>query len=83
VRFLRPQAKALISEVAQLRLNDHWEPLSECETIAGDKPGAGALSGLARAFFYAGARAPSIPHQGNRANRGLQQRLPFLVRKGR
>ena len=33
--------------------------LSACNTIAGDKPGAEALSGLARAFFYAGARAPA------------------------
>jgi CHAT domain-containing protein len=31
--------------------------LSACNTAAGDKPGAEALSGLARAFFYAGARA--------------------------
>jgi CHAT domain-containing protein len=27
--------------------------LSACNTIAGDKPGVEALSGLARAFFYA------------------------------
>jgi hypothetical protein len=30
--------------------------------IAGDKPGAEALSGLARAFFYAGARALLVSH---------------------
>src|SRR5262249_6281429 len=45
------------SEVAQLKLNADWVVLSACNTIAGDKPGAEALSGLARAFFYAGARA--------------------------
>jgi hypothetical protein len=28
-----------------------WVVLSACNTIAGDKPGAEALSGLARAFF--------------------------------
>ena len=36
--------------------------LSACNTIAGDKPGAEALSGLARAFFYAGARALLVTH---------------------
>jgi CHAT domain-containing protein len=48
------------SEVAQLKLNADWVVLSACNTIAGDKPGAEALSGLARAFFYAGARAPGL-----------------------
>ena len=42
------------SEVAQLKLNADWVVLSACNTAAGDKPGAEALSGLARAFFYAG-----------------------------
>lgn len=45
------------SEVAQLKLDADWVVLSACNTAAGDKPGAEALSGLARAFFYAGARA--------------------------
>ena len=45
------------SEVAQLKLDADWVVLSACNTAAGDKPGAQALSGLARAFFYAGARA--------------------------
>jgi CHAT domain-containing protein len=31
--------------------------VSACNTAAAEKPGAEALSGLARAFFYAGARA--------------------------
>src|SRR5207248_885927 len=35
---------------------------SACNTVAGDKPGAEALSGLARAFFYAGARALLVSH---------------------
>lgn len=48
------------SEVAQLKLNADWVVLSACNTIAGDKPGAEALSGLARSFFYAGARAPGL-----------------------
>jgi CHAT domain-containing protein/tetratricopeptide (TPR) repeat protein len=50
------------SEVAQLRLNADWVVLSACNTAAGEKPGAEALSGLARAFFYAGARALLVSH---------------------
>ncbi len=50
------------SEVAQLKLNADWVVLSACNTVAGDKPGAEALSGLARAFFYAGARAILVSH---------------------
>ncbi len=49
-------------EVAQLKLNADWVVLSACNTMAGDKPGAEALSGLARAFFYAGARALLVSH---------------------
>jgi CHAT domain-containing protein len=45
------------SEVAQLKLNADWVVLSACNTASGEKPGAEALSGLARAFFYAGARS--------------------------
>jgi CHAT domain-containing protein/Flp pilus assembly protein TadD len=45
------------SEVAQLKLNADWVVLSACNTASADKPGAEALSGLARAFFYAGARS--------------------------
>jgi len=50
------------SEIAQLQLNVDWVVLSACDTIAGDEPGAEALSGLARAFFYAGARALLVTH---------------------
>ncbi|UFZ02550.1 CHAT domain-containing protein [Bradyrhizobium ontarionense] len=50
------------SEVAQLKLNADFVVLSACNTIAGDRPGAEALSGLARAFFYAGARALLVTH---------------------
>jgi CHAT domain-containing protein/Tfp pilus assembly protein PilF len=50
------------SEVTELKLNADWVVLSACNTIAGDKPGAEALSGLARAFFYAGARALLVSH---------------------
>ncbi len=50
------------SEIAQLKLNADFVVLSACNTIAGDKPGAEALSGLARAFFYAGTRALLVTH---------------------
>jgi CHAT domain-containing protein len=36
--------------------------LSACNTAAGGAEGAEALSGLARAFFYAGARALLVSH---------------------
>jgi CHAT domain-containing protein/Tfp pilus assembly protein PilF len=50
------------SEAAQLKLNADWVVLSACNTAAGEEPGAQALSGLARAFFYAGARALLVSH---------------------
>ncbi|PWW01457.1 CHAT domain-containing protein [Hoeflea marina] len=50
------------SEVAQLKLNADWVVLSACNTAAGDGNGADALSGLARAFFYAGARSMLVSH---------------------
>jgi CHAT domain-containing protein/tetratricopeptide (TPR) repeat protein len=45
------------TEVAKLKLNADWVVLSACNTAAEETPGAEALSGLARAFFYAGARS--------------------------
>jgi CHAT domain-containing protein len=45
------------SDVAMLKMNADFVVLSACNTAAGDKPGAEALSGLAHAFFYAGARS--------------------------
>ena len=52
----------LASDVAQLRMNADWVVLSACNTAAGDQPGADDLSGLARAFLYAGARAMLVSH---------------------
>ncbi len=53
------------SEVAQLKLDADWVVLSACNTAAGGSDDLGsdeALSGLARAFFYAGARALLVSH---------------------
>jgi CHAT domain-containing protein len=50
------------SEIAQLNLNADWVVMSACNTAAGSSEGAEALSGLARAFFYAGARALLVSH---------------------
>ncbi len=51
------------SEIARyLKLDADWVILSACNTAAGDAPGAEGLSGLAKAFFYAGARALLVSH---------------------
>jgi CHAT domain-containing protein len=50
------------SEVAQLDLDADWVVMSACNTAAGASKSAQALSGLARAFFYAGARALLVSH---------------------
>jgi CHAT domain-containing protein len=52
----------MASEIAQLKLNADWVVLSACNTGGAEKAGAEALSGLARAFFYAGARALLVSH---------------------
>ncbi|MDX2201477.1 MAG: CHAT domain-containing protein [Hyphomicrobiaceae bacterium] len=50
------------SEITQLKLNADWVILSACNTAAGGAESAEALSGLARAFFYAGARSLLVSH---------------------
>jgi CHAT domain-containing protein len=50
------------SEISELKLNADWVVLSACNTAASDGVGAEALSGLARAFFYAGARSLVVSH---------------------
>jgi CHAT domain-containing protein len=50
------------SEIAALKLDADWVILSACNTAAGGVEGAEALSGMARAFFYAGARAMLVSH---------------------
>jgi CHAT domain-containing protein/Tfp pilus assembly protein PilF len=50
------------SEIAGLKLDADWVILSACNTGAAGASGAEALSGLARAFFYAGARSLLVSH---------------------
>lgn len=51
------------SEAASLNLTADWVILSACNTAGSDgAPGADSLSGLARAFLYAGARALLVTH---------------------
>jgi CHAT domain-containing protein/tetratricopeptide (TPR) repeat protein len=50
------------SEVAALKLDADWVILSACNTAAGEARSAEALSGLARAFFYAGSRSLLVSH---------------------
>jgi CHAT domain-containing protein len=46
-----------MGEILGLKLNADWVVLSACNTASGDGAGAEAVSGLGRAFFYAGARS--------------------------
>ena len=50
------------SEIAALKLDADWVVLSACNTAAGAAKNAEALSGLGRAFIYAGARALLVSH---------------------
>jgi CHAT domain-containing protein len=51
------------SEVATLKLDADWVVLSACNTAGPDGTlGGESLSGLTRAFFYAGARALLVSH---------------------
>jgi CHAT domain-containing protein len=55
------------SEIATLKLDADWVILSACNTAGPTRAVQGgetaeALSGLARAFFYAGARALLVSH---------------------
>jgi CHAT domain-containing protein len=51
------------SEVTRLKLDADWVALSACNTAGGSEKGdTRALSGLARAFLYAGARALLVTH---------------------
>jgi CHAT domain-containing protein len=46
-----------LEKILGLKLDADWVVLSACNTASGDGAGAEAVSGLGRAFFYAGTRA--------------------------
>lgn len=50
------------SEIVDLKLDADWVLLSACNTAGGEAPGAEGLSGLARAFLFAGARSIVVSH---------------------
>lgn len=51
-----------VEEILGLKLDADWVVLSACNTASGDASNAEAVSGLGRAFFYAGARALLVTH---------------------
>ncbi|MFD2261546.1 CHAT domain-containing protein [Lacibacterium aquatile] len=51
-----------VSQVLNLKLDADWVVLSACNTASGNGAGAEAVSGLGRAFFYAGSRALLVTH---------------------
>jgi CHAT domain-containing protein len=46
-----------MGEILSLKLNADWVVLSACNTASAEGAGAEAISGLGKAFFYAGARS--------------------------
>ncbi len=52
----------LASEVTGLKINADWTLLSACNTASPDAPEAQGLSGLSRAFFFAGAVSVVVSH---------------------
>jgi CHAT domain-containing protein len=57
VAGVRGDGLLTMGEILGLKLNADWVVLSACNTAAADGVGAEAVSGLGRAFFYAGTRA--------------------------
>ena len=51
-----------MEKILGLKLDADWVVLSACNTAAGAGAGADAISGLGRAFFYAGARSLLVTH---------------------
>ena len=51
-----------VEKILGLKLDADWVVLSACNTAAGEGGSAEAVSGLGRAFFYAGARAILVTH---------------------
>jgi CHAT domain-containing protein len=52
----------VLDDVMTLKLNADWVVLSACNTASADGRAEEALSGLARGFFFAGARSVLVTH---------------------
>ncbi|SHG57874.1 CHAT domain-containing protein [Bradyrhizobium erythrophlei] len=89
--LLTPPAKATddddglltASEIADLRLDADWVILSACNTGAGGTENGVPLSGLAKVFFYAGARSllvSSWPVYSDAAVATLENTFRILAR---
>ena len=52
----------MLDDVVGLRMNADWVLLSACNTSAAERVGGDALSGLARGFFFAGAKSLLVTH---------------------
>ena len=72
------------SEIATLELDADWVILSACNTAAADgTPGAEGLSGMAKAFFYAGARALLVSHWSVNSPAGKARVIAANTKHGR
>jgi CHAT domain-containing protein len=67
------------AEIIALRLRADWVMLLACESAAGDANGAEPLSGLANAFFYAGARSLIVSHWRVEAGATLELATRFVA----
>lgn len=56
------------SEIGGLKLDADWVVLSACNTASGGQENGEVLSGLARAFFYAGTRSALVSHWSVNSN---------------
>ena len=71
------------SEITTLKLDADWVILSACNTAAGDAKGASGLSGLARAFFYAGAQSLLASHWPIRDDVAAELTVDVVTRQRR
>ena len=51
-----------LAEIFELKLRADWVVLSACNTASSDGQASEAVSGLGRAFFFAGAKALLVSH---------------------
>jgi CHAT domain-containing protein len=75
----KPEDQLLLaSEASTLKLSAEWVLLSACNTGSPDSPGAQGLSGLTRAFFFAGAKSLLVSHWSVRDDVG-ERLIPAML----